>query len=147
MFKGKVWDTPWIGFLEIGSVLCIGYGFSNFLVVFPPADHEEFYEQVAQPKKLSDLGNKLILPMGNSQSLPLFVMFFEHRIMIFPDTAKQGELAPDIINFPKADQPPIFSKSYLLSKQQFDKQQQEKRHFKVKKDQSVKRVSLNKPAE
>lgn len=141
LFRKSIWSDPWVGFLEIRGILCLAYGYSNFLVIFPPVDQEEFYSLVPQPKKLSDLGRILKLPLAKSQSLPPYMLIFEHRLMIMPDVVKQGTVNPDIILFPQGAQPPEFRRSFPVSKNDFQDSSHNK--VKMKVGRSHKRVSLN----
>ena len=137
LFKDELWEFPWIGFLEINNILCIGYGYLNFLVLFPPADQEEFYEQVEIPIYERDFGGTVILPLAKSQSPPCFAMFFEHRLIISPDVIKRDRITTDIIHFPKREHPPVLLTSYPIKKLE--------PYLQGKRDHSDKRVSINNP--
>jgi len=143
LFKEKIWAEPWLGFLEIGEMLCIGYGYSNFLVLFPPADQLNFYERLKPPRKLGDLGNRLILPLAKSQSLPPYILLFEHRMMMLPNAALKKGVAPDIILFPGGSRSPVFRKSSVVGDEFVETDADGKITCRLSEDHSSRRVSLN----
>lgn len=84
--EGARWQEPWIGLITIDEEIYLTMGLENGLVLFPPADRPNIYENI-DSRRTGQIGSdirRLIFPRLPCYGPSVNVMF-ENRILVFPN--------------------------------------------------------------